>query len=177
MIKMKLAFALAVIAAATLCVTGCGSDRAETSPGTRSNAMQVVAGAEDAVEPDGSITLTSAELSTCKSFVTQAGTVHENMTAMAEMPVDGSTGTGWQSYTAGLPGWLQKLSLEVSRATTPEFAAALGGVAQGGDAALTKINAGAAPTAEDYDAVAIATGLQTTAGLCEAAGVNIIWHG
>ena len=176
MIKMKFTFALAVIAVAAF-VTGCGSDPAETGPGTRSNAMQVVAGAEDAVEPDGSITLTSAELATCKSFVTQAGTVHENMTAMAEMAVEGSTGTGWQSYTAGVPGWLQKLSVEKSRATTPEFAAALGGVAQGGDAALTKINAGAAPTAEDYDAAAIATGLRTTAGLCEAAGVNITWHG
>lgn len=157
--------------AAALLVAGCGGDD-PLSSGQRTNAMQVVAGDEDKKAPDGTVKLTSAELSTCKMEIMQAGKVYRNMQSMA----GGGSAEGWQSYTAGMPGWLRTMERERSQATTEVFSAALLTVLDGGRKAVAAISAGAAPVETDYDAAAIAQGLGTAAALCESAGVNLSWY-
>lgn len=152
-------------------VVSCGSG---ISPGTPSdNDMRVVAGEDDAVEADGTIELTSEEIQTCKGFVKEAFKVHDNMLAWAE---SGTTGEGWASYTAGLVPWFQKLELEIKTSTTPPFLAALQTIAAGGAEALEVLADGVAPQDEHYDRDKIIEGLESTADLCESAGINVFWY-
>lgn len=158
-------------AALLMTLAACGSG--DLTGSSSSNDMRVVAGDEDKVEADGTIELTSEEIATCKDFVYQAHKVHDNMQAWADT---GSSGSGWQSYTAGLIGWLQDLELEIKTAETPELLDALHTIAEGGAPALEAVAGGTAPAEEDYDGAKILTGLEDTAEVCEAAGVNIVWY-
>lgn len=153
-------------------LSACGSGASfDTSS---SNDMRVVAGDEDKVEADGTIELTSPEIATCKEFIYQSGTVYKNMQAWAD---SGSSGAGWQSYTAGLVGWFQDLDLEIKSATTPEFVAALDTIAEGGSAVAAEvIEKKVAPAEDDFDRDKILTGLGAAADLCVSAGISIFWY-
>jgi hypothetical protein len=152
-------------------LTACGSG--VPSDTSSANDMQVVAGDEDQVEADGTIELTSPEIATCKDFVNGSIKVHDNMQAWAD---SGSSGAGWQSYTAGLIGWFQDLALEIKTSTTPEFVDALQTIAGGGADALKTLDTGVAPTDDDYDREKIITGLDAAASICESAGIAIVWY-
>lgn len=171
---------LALLASVSL-LSACGSDGDTTdSPGNAApvnerpaNDMRDVSGERDAVEADGTISLSGPERSTCQSFVAQAGQVHQNMASLAG---GGAAADGWQSATAGLSGWLVQLQAEINKAETPEFEAALQSIADAGAGALEAREQGRQAEADDVDPAAFAEALSTTAGLCESAGINITWH-